>query len=309
MNAVSSKRNRFTLRPILHLLLASTLALGTLAGCSQQELINRATGAVVGAGVGLLQAQLITPEQEVQMGDEIRQQIDQEYQLYTASPELVDYVRSVGQKLAAHAQRKDEIQFRFDILDSEELNAFAIPGGGVFITTEALRNMHNEAELAGVLGHEIEHIDQKHALDSMRQVMVAQGLLSGSFAKTDPEVLKNAADLTLGLIIRGFGREQEKEADLLGADLAISQNYDPEGLLGFLETLKEVQGDVPSGIVQFLLSHPGTDERLRLLREHFAQTGVQLEHPIRNTAIFQAKVAVLGPPQTTAAAATANTEG
>jgi len=281
----------------IQMIVLTCFSMVSLSACSQEELINRAASAAIGAGVGLIQAQFISTDQEVEMGKEIRQEIYQQYQLYQGSEELIAYVRSIGAKLATQAERRDEINFRFDVLDSDEINAFAIPGGGIFVTTEALRYMKNEAELASVLGHEIAHIDKKHSLDSLKQVMVAEGLLSGTFGKQDPELVKNIAELTLGLIIRGSGREQEKEADRVGADLSLAQNYDEQELLGFLETLKEVHGDVPSGFIQFLLTHPGTDDRLRLLEQYFVDEKIDVVNPVINQAIFEEKTAVLGAPK------------
>ena len=284
------------LRYLIPAILAGTLSLSTLSACTQKELINRATSAAIGAGVGLIQGQLLSTAQEIEMGEKIRLEIYQQYELYQGSDELIAYVRSIGEKVAANAERKEEINFRFDILNSDEINAFAIPGGGIFITTESLRYMKNEAELASVLGHEISHIDKKHSLNSLRQVMVAEGLLSGTFGKQDPELLKKAAELTLGLIIRGSGREQEKEADIAGADLALAQNYDEQSLLGFLETLRKVQGESPSGIIGFLMTHPGTDDRLRLLQQYFLDNHVNIDNPIINQAIFKEKTKILGSP-------------
>lgn len=278
-------------RKIILSLLSASLMTASLASCSQEELINRAAGVVIGAGVGLIQAQFITPQQEVEMGERIRQEVFQEYKAYTDSPALVNYVRSVGQKLATNAKRKNEINYRFDVINSDEINAFTIPGGSVFVTTELLKYLNNEAELAGVLGHEIAHNDEKHAVESLRRAMIAQGAVQGG--GQDSAILQTAANVTLDLILKGFSRNQEIEADRSGTILAMDESYDEEALLGFLQTLLNVTGGEPNGLVRLLLTHPATQERIDLLRAFYKQSNIQVENPIFNAEIYKQKVAVL----------------
>ncbi|MBF2055479.1 MAG: M48 family metalloprotease [Candidatus Sericytochromatia bacterium] len=265
----------------------------SLASCSQEELLNRATNAAIGAGIGLIQGQTLTPESENRMGEEVRREIFREYRAYTGSEQLVSYVRSVGNQLLSHAGRRDEVNYRFDVLDSPEINAFAIPGGSVFITTEALKYLRNEAELAAVLGHEIAHVSQKHTVESLQRALVAQGLLQGGLSQRDSQLLQGAAVLTLDLILKGFSREQEREADRVGAVLAVRHQYAEEGLIGFLQTLQEVSGDSPGGLVQFLLTHPGLEERMTLLRQFLAEQQLSPENPILNADRYRDHVRVL----------------
>lgn len=269
--------------------------LGTGFSCTRDEIIGRATNAALGAGVGFVQSKLITPAQEVQMGEETRKQVLQQYKLYTRSPELVSYIKAVGAKVSQNAERKDELNYRFDIVESDEINAFTIPGGSVFITTEALKYIRNEAELAGVLGHELGHNEDKHALESLQRALIAQGAIGGSLSDKDNIFLQAAASVTLDLILKGFSRSQEKEADITGSKLATSAQYDEEGLLGFLETLQESSGGEGNGFVRLLLTHPATGERISLLQDYYKANNIQVSNAILGTATYQQKVSVLGP--------------
>ncbi len=278
-------------RKMILSLLSASLVTASLASCSQEELINRATGAVIGAGVGLIQAQFITPQQEVEMGERIRQEVFQEYKIYTQSPALVNYVRTIGQKLASNAKRKNEINYRFDIVESDEINAFTIPGGSVFVTTELLKYLNNEAELAAVLGHEIAHNDEKHAVESLRRAMIAQGAVQGGGQNS--AILQTVANVTLDLILKGFSRNQEIEADKSGTILAVDESYSKEALLGFLQTLLNVSGGEPNGLVRLLLTHPATQERIDVLRQFYQESNINVANPIFNTEIYKQKIAVL----------------
>lgn len=275
--------------------LAISLLSTSIFSCTREEIIGRATNAAIGAGVGFIQSQFITPAQEVQIGEEARAQVLQQYKLYTASPALVNYIKSVGAKLLPYTERKDELRYRFDIIESDEVNAFTIPGGSVFITTEALKYIRNEAELAGVLGHELAHNEDKHARESLQRALIAQGAVGGSLSNKDNIFIQAAASVTLDLILKGFSRSQEKEADITGANLATSASYDEEGLLGFLETLQNLSGGSSNGLFQFLLTHPATGERIDLLKQYYADTNLEVSNPILGTAEYQQQASVLGP--------------
>lgn len=272
----------------------AVLAVTTMAtstACSREEIINRGIGAAIGAGIGLIQAQSITPEVEAQMGAQVRQQVLQEYKLYSASPALVSYVRGVGEKLASQSVRRNEVNFSFDIVESNEINAFAIPGGGIFVTTELLKYLKNEAELAAVLGHEISHVDAKHTQEALRRAMVAQGIVQGGLS--DSQVLAAVASLTANLILRGFSREQERESDRLGAVLASKFNYDPAAMTGFLQTLLTTEDRTPNRIVGLLQTHPGTEERINLLKSYIAQNNIKVSNPIINAQAYLSAIAPL----------------
>jgi len=279
------------LRRGLACLLAASL-LSTTA-CSREEIINRGIGAAIGAGVGLIQASSLNPDTEREIGAQVRQQVLQQYKLYTASPALVQYVRAIGSKLASQAERRNEYSFSFDIIESSEINAFTIPGGSVFITTELLKYLHNEAELAAVLAHEIGHIDGQHPKESLRRALIAQGVVQGGLS--DQQVLAAVASLTAELILRGFSREQELEADRRGVTLAAKMGYDETAMATFFQTLLTTEGQSPNGIVALLQTHPATAERISAIKTYIAQNNIHAASPVQNAQAYQAQISVLPP--------------
>lgn len=185
----------------------------------------------------------------------------------TADAGLQKYVNLIGRWLATQTERPD-LPWHFGVLESPNVNAFATPGGSIFITRGLLMRMHSEAELAGVLAHEISHVLKKHHLNAI-QKNAGAGLV-GDFLG---EVLKNkASNESLGKIIgfgtemyaRGLDKSDEFEADRMGVVIATRAGYDPYGLPGVLQTL---QGAKPqdSDLALLFKTHPAPTERLDLL--------------------------------------------
>jgi beta-barrel assembly-enhancing protease len=262
-----------------------------VSSCTQEEVLNHGIGAAIGAGVGLIQAESLTPEAEAKLGAQMRIQVLQEYPLYTSSTALVDYVRAIGASLASHAERRKEYNFSFDIVESKEINAFTIPGGSIYITTELLKYLANEGELAAVLAHEIGHIDGQHPKESLRRALIAQGLVEGGLS--DQQLLSVVASLTLELIQRGFSREQELEADRLGVVLATGINYAESAMSSFFQTLLNNEGQSPNGLVMLLQTHPATTERIAVIHQFIIDNHIRAQFPILNTQAYEAKIAVL----------------
>ncbi len=170
------------------------------------------------------------------------------------------YVTLVGRVIAEKSSRP-HLNWQFIILDSDSTNAFAAPGGYIHITRGALALMKTEAELAGVLGHEIAHVTEKHtikALQKMKGIKLAddQTTLTGN-----SQVFQAIADKATEAILKGFGRAEELESDEVGVQLAAQCRYAPSGLQGFLEALKEryAQRQHRAGL---FASHPEISERL-----------------------------------------------
>ncbi|MBE0478903.1 M48 family metalloprotease, partial [Candidatus Aerophobetes bacterium] len=156
-------------------------------------------------------AVLIPTQLEVSIGAEVARQIESKYKLLN-NPELTAYVNDVGQKLVKVCGRRD-VEYHFKILDEEMVNAFACPGGFIYVTTGILKLMDNEAELAVVLGHEIGHIAARHGAKKL-QAQIGYSLLL-SFLFKDQDV-RNIANVAFNLIFLGYGRQDEFEADNLG---------------------------------------------------------------------------------------------
>jgi len=214
---------------------------------------------------------LISEDEEISQGRSYHPEIIKTYGLYD-DPELQQYVNRIGQELAAKSHRS-QLEFTFTVLDSPEINAFALPGGYVYITRGIMAYLDSEAELAGVLGHEIGHVTARH---SVRQQAgeFATGLLNVLItATTGQSALGDLSQQLSTGLVRGYGREHELEADRLGAEYLHKIGYDPENMLDVISVLKnqEVyetalakrenrQPNIYHGVYS---THPENDDRLQ----------------------------------------------
>jgi len=209
----------------------------------------------------------MTDVEETQLGAEVSQRIRARYGV-VQNQAVHRYVALVGTALAQVSSRPD-LAWKFIVLDTDAVNAFAAPGGFVHITKGALANLKSESELAGVLGHEIIHVTEKHTIRSIQKSkavqMGAAETLSGSSA-----LLEKAVTATYDNIVdKGFGREEENEADEKGLELANRVGYAPSGLGEFLTRLKDRNKDATEKRGLFA-SHPEMQSRLDNLKKEIA---------------------------------------
>ncbi|GAB2176902.1 M48 family metalloprotease [Dongia sp. agr-C8] len=205
--------------------LAALLLAATLAGCAAGN-VNPVTGKTIYPGV--------SAATEARYGEKLNVEMIAAYGLY-AQPGLNAYVSRVGQALAQHTVRKG-VSYTFTILDDEEINAFALPGGYVYVTRGALSFANNEAELAAILGHEIGHVDAFHFRGKERDTV--SGVLSVLLKHSS----KNADDLAMAQQLAekatestAYSQDQEFEADALGIHYMTLAGYDPQGMVGMLQ--------------------------------------------------------------------------
>ncbi|HEY9855351.1 MAG TPA: M48 family metalloprotease [Stenomitos sp.] len=208
---------------------------------------------------------------EQSIGDNAVDEVLAKSPLYTRNPEIVRYVASVGAKLVNQSDRTD-LDWRFYVVQSDQVNAFALPGGHVFITTAALRNLKSESELAGVLGHEIAHVEKRHSVKQLQKTLLAQGIAIAALGDQSAGV-QVASQLAIGIAMNGYSRSNEEEADLRGAELAYQAGYDPKGLVHFFETLKQVHPDSPEWMA-WVSDHPQTGDRIEHVTAHIAKQGL-----------------------------------
>lgn len=179
-------------------------------------------------------------------------------------PDLQRYVTLVGQAVAEFSNRP-EIDYHFAVLNTEAPNAFATPGGYVFVSIGLLRQLKNEAQLAGVLGHEIAHITRKHALQTLQRSKMLQGMSGLTLAVMDKDaglfdkVINEVSDI---LFTRGLDKNLEFEADRYGTEFAYRTGYYPGGLMNSIKTLGKSETRHQS---IFMSTHPGFGERFKQL--------------------------------------------
>ena len=250
------------------LLLASLL----LTSCGTQ-MVNPVTGQT--------ERSVMSEEAEIAEGAKGHQEVLKEYGA-VANPALQSYVNALGQKLAAQSHRAN-LQWHFTVLDSPEINAFALPGGYVYVTRGILAYLDSEADLAGVMGHEIGHVTARHgAQRATRQQNAGLGVLAASVlgmvlesqgVSGAGQMASQASQSAAAGYIASYGREQELQADGLGAEYLARSHYDPHNMVDVITVLKnqerfaadqaKAEGRaVPEG-GDWLASHPSNDQRLQ----------------------------------------------
>ena len=247
----------------------AVVAVSLLTGCAQLQNIGGAGLVNIGAS-----ALPIGPEKEQQIGFGIAATVAGRYPL-DEDAELNRYVNLVGQAVAQQSIRGAEVPFRFGVLDTEDVNAFAAPGGYIFVTRGALGLMETEADLAGVLAHEVAHVDQKHVLDEIRRSSVMTSVQEE--ADLEGPILDQLAELGGSMLFTGLSREDEMEADSLGVLYAVATGYEAAGLVRFLEKLVEAEqaeGEVSEGMREWMATHPSTAERLEALTGQLERAGI-----------------------------------
>ncbi len=211
---------------------------------------------------GKKELMLFSEEREMAIGKETDQQIRQLYGLYPDAT-LTDYVRKVGMTMVPHTHRP-QLEYHFSILDTPVANAFAVPGGYIYVTRGLLAMMNSEAELAVVLGHELGHVNARHSMRKMSQLMLVQSsLVIGSALSETVADLSGLTSVGIQLLFLKFSRNDERQADQLGVEYSRAGKYNPGKMVDFFQTLKAA-GDLSDGqsLPGFLSTHPMYRERV-----------------------------------------------
>ncbi len=209
----------------------------------------------------------MSESREIELGAEMHQQILQENPVYQ-DQQLQEYVNEIGQKLAAESHRPD-IEYSFTVIDSPDINAFALPGGFIYINRGLMLYLNSEDQLAAVLGHEIGHVTARH---SVRQQAASQSnsVLAGVLVvATGVSSLGETSSLLGGALLSGYGRDMELESDGLGAEYLANAGYDPLAMvdvIGVLKNHEDFTKRTSSGGVSYhgvFATHPRNDTRLQ----------------------------------------------
>jgi predicted Zn-dependent protease len=225
---------------------------------------------------------LISVADEIELGREAQRQVRGSMPAVTDRA-VVEYINSVGRRLAARATGP-KYPYTFSIADYRELNAFALPGGPVWVHRGIIDAAANESQLAGVLAHEIAHIAERHAADQLTKQLAANGLLGllgavlGNDAGGARTARIGAQVLANGYLLK-FTRDDEREADSTGLKLMQRAGWDPRGMPEMMETLRRTQGRDPGSVEVFLSSHPAPAERALALRRMIGDRAAGVRGP------------------------------
>ena len=220
---------------------------------------------------------LMSEAQEIAMGRESDGDIRRQMGLYEDDA-LQGYVEEIGLALAARSHRP-QLPWSFAIVDSPAINAFAVPGGFIYLTRGIMPFLGDEADLVGVLGHEIGHVTARHTVRAYTRASGAQlGVLVGSILSPTAAAVGGVAQSGLGVLFLRYGRDAELQADRLGAEYAAISGWDPVGVRDMLSTLSRIsEGADPRGVPGWLSTHPAASDRVERVGVTLSELAAQMD--------------------------------
>jgi predicted Zn-dependent protease len=235
---------------------------------------------------------LISTEQEIAMGREAAPEFEQEFDGLVEDATLQAYVNEIGQKVARVSHRS-EIPYEFGLLKSDIPNAFALPGGKIYITAGLFRAMTNEQQLAGVLGHEVGHVAARHSVQQIQKQMGMAALLEVAAAViggNTGEKAKAAGAIAANMALLKYSREDEYQADRLGAQYTSRAGVNPYGVVELLEVLRSMHEEEPGKFGEMFQTHPLTSSRIEAAEEFIEEEyeSAKPDAPDPNAARFRA---------------------
>jgi predicted Zn-dependent protease len=256
------------------------LLLGVAVNCARNPVTGKSELALVSEG------------QEIQMGQQAAQEVGASIG-FVEDQALQDYVAGIGKRMAAQSERPD-LPWEFHVVNDAAVNAFALPGGYIFVTRGILAAMTNEAELASVLGHEIGHVTARHSVQQMSKAQLAQlGLGVGSILSSDIAQFAGLASQGLGLLFLKYGRDAENQADQLGFKYALNQNYDVREMDDVFQTLareSQLAGGGGGRLPEWLSTHPNPENRVEKTQGRLDTLHKDLSNSVRNESAYMQRI-------------------
>ena len=224
----------------------------------------------IGKGRGL--GDWYSLDKEIAMGKEYAAQIESSVKLVN-DPVVTEYVNRVGQNLVRNSDA--QVPFTIKVVDSDEINAFALPGGFFYVNSGLILAADNESELAGVMAHEIAHVAARHAMRQMTRMQIARlatiPLIFVPMGVGAYYGIQAAASLGLPVAFMKFSRSFEAEADYLGLEYMYKAGYDPQSFIAFFEKIQATEKKKPGSLAKAFASHPQTPDRIEKSQEEIAK--------------------------------------
>ena len=236
------------------------------AGIILFAVIKYCSSAEVNPYTGEKQHIALTEEQEIALGIQAAPQMAQQHGGLYPNENYQAFVDQVGQRLVNNSiAAQTNYKYDFHLLaDKQTINAFALPGGQIFITYALFSKLENEDQLAGVLGHEIGHVVGRHSAERMAKQGLTQGIISGVAVGIDPNTAQGAAAIAQMLNMQ-YGRDDELQSDDLGVRFMLRAGYNAEEMIGVMEILKAAAG--PNRVPERMSTHPDPENRMEKIRE------------------------------------------
>lgn len=238
---------------------------------SNQKIRNSVAAGLIAGTTALAGGCAISQQQEVQLGQQYAAQINQELPIVDDAA-VNRYVNTLGDQLARQGDRN--IGYRFYVVNTDVVNAFAVPGGYIYVNRGLIEKAANVSELAGVLAHEIGHVEGRHSVEQLERAQTANAGLTLAYVllgRTPSGVERTAIDVGGSLYFASHSREAENEADATAIDLLVSAGIHPQGLITFFEKLMADQSRTPSQLEQWFSTHPTTQDRIDATQAMIAQ--------------------------------------
>ncbi len=227
-------------------------------------------------------------EKERKLGQELASEVDRTAKFIT-DPVITEYINRVGQNIALHSD--GQMPFTIKVIDSSDVNAFALPGGFLYVNTGLILAADSEAEIAGVMAHEIAHVTARHGVEQASKGRLLQFLSIPLIFVGGPVgvIVQNAANILVPLTFLKFSRGAEEEADRLGLQYLWASGYDPTEMLNFFEKLKSREKDDPGTLAKVFSTHPTTKKRLEKARSLLARFPERDEYTISTSEFSRVK--------------------
>jgi len=254
-------------RAVALLAALSLLAPGVFAGDNKKKDPEEIGNRDVGKGVNFFSL-----EKEIALGKQLAQEVERQAKIID-DPVIAEYVSRVGQNLVRNSDAK--VPFTIKVLDSEEVNAFALPGGFFFVNSGLILKAESEAELAGVMAHEIAHVAARHGTRQATRGEIAQiGMIIASIAIPygwTGYAIRQGAGLAIPLGFLQFSQAMEREADYLGLQYMYKAGYDPTAFVDFFEKIQSLEKRKPGSLSKVFSTHPMTDNRIKAAQDEIQQ--------------------------------------
>lgn len=209
---------------------------------------------------------LVSEDKEFGIGQGVDKQVREEMGIYLEKPELRNLVKDIAENIGKKSHRPD-LAYRAEIVDTPDFNAFAVPGGFVYVHRGLLERMNSIDELASVMGHEIAHVSARHSASQMTiQQLMNIGLMGATIA-TNGELQRFEELVNMGSVLAfsKFSRDDEREADYLGIRYMVDAGYNPKGAVISMETIQNINHKQPGSLETWFMTHPPTSERINTL--------------------------------------------